>query len=54
MNEHSMIEPGTDVSVKRSPDLRARMETTAGAAAVVVVVVVGPVATSPAWNATAV
>jgi hypothetical protein len=61
MNEHCIVAPGTEVSVRRSPDLRARMETVVGvaadpaaivAAAPVVAAVAGPV--SPVCNATAV
>jgi len=53
--EHSIVDPGTDVSVKRSRDLRARMETIVGAVAGVVAAAgVVPVATSPIWSATAV
>jgi len=54
--EHGIVAPGTEVSVRRLPDLRARNETICGgvvvaAPAVVVVAVVG---TSPVCNATAV
>jgi hypothetical protein len=53
--EHGIVEPGTDVSVRRLPDLRARIDTIVGA---VVVAVAAPVAvaaaTSPVCKATAV
>ncbi len=53
-NEHCIVAPGTDVSVRRSPDLRARIETIVGAVVVSAGVVVAPVGISPTWNATAV
>jgi hypothetical protein len=53
LNEHSIIDPGTEVNVNRSPDLRARMETISGAAAGVAAAVV-VVVNSPVWRATAV
>jgi hypothetical protein len=61
VNEHCIVAPGTEVNVKRSPDLRARIETVVGvaaappaivAAAPVVAAVAGPV--SPVCKATAV
>jgi len=60
INEHCIVAPGTEVNVKRSPDLRACMETVVGvaagpvmvAAAAVVAAVAGPV--FPVCNATAV
>lgn len=55
-NEHGIVAPGTDVNVRRLPDLCARNETICGgvAAAAPAVVVVAPVGTSPVCNATAV
>ena len=61
-NEHGIAEPGTDVSVRRLPDLCARMETVIGdvvvAAPVAGVVGVAPAAgvidMSPVCSATAV
>jgi hypothetical protein len=60
MNEHGIVAPGTEVNVRRPPDLRARKETVVGvaagpvmvAAAPVVAAVAGPV--SPVCKATAV
>jgi hypothetical protein len=55
MNEHCIVEPGTDVSVKRLPDLRARIETIVGGGGVEAAApVAGVVATSPVCKATAV
>jgi hypothetical protein len=54
-NEHGIVAPGTDDSVRRLPDLRARSETICGGAAVAApAVVVAVVGTSPVCSATAV
>jgi hypothetical protein len=54
LNEHSIIDPGTEVNVNRSPDLRARMETIIGGAAAGVAAAVVAVVISPVCRATAV